>query len=184
MLHENINYGTVERIENTAHLPRFVQRCTRQLQSRRTVDPSCLQLSNRVPYWLHRIPQELWKSIRVWLCCYCSPLLRVCYLTSAPLSACTRVALARIRECHFPPANKSVRLLVKRWICLRRLYARLIPSGAADAPRSLLACFERKRMSSSCLATWRILWARFFCPVSSLSLFSGLFTGQRLREVK
>lgn len=184
MLHDNINYCTVERIGNAAHLPWFVQRCTKQLQSRRTVDPSCLQLSNRVPYWLHRIPQELWKSIRVWLCCYCSPLLRVCHLTSAPLSACTRVALAHIRECHFPPANKSVRLLVERWICLGRLYARLIPSGAADTPRSLLACFERKRMSSSRPATWHILWARFVCLVSSRYCLVACFTGQRLRAGK
>lgn len=67
----------------------------RQLEhckSRRMVDPSCLQLSNRVPYWLTRIPRELWKSIRLWLDRRCPPRLRVCVSPPRRRASCTCVA--------------------------------------------------------------------------------------------
>lgn len=121
------------------------------------VDPSCLQLSNRVPYWLNRIPRELWKSIRLWLYCYCLPRLHVCHLCVA-VWVCMCVALACIRNVISPPLIRACicwacLVISLRWV--RRFLSNESVSASLCAGRfptasSLWVYFERTRTGSSC----------------------------------
>lgn len=121
------------------------------------VDPSCLQLSNRVPYWLNRIPRELWKSIRLWLYCYCLPRLHVCHLCVA-VWVCMCVALACIRNVISPPLIRACicwacLVISLRWV--RRFLSNesvsaSLCAGRFPAASSLWVYFERTRTGSSC----------------------------------